>query len=187
MIPERHLIRHFDQTLTVNKIKQLTIRTSDAVSVWFYALLLIATGTGPSSSQKPLSCNKVHLLANTNSYEHTVTLSHLIIDRTHTAACISWRKQNVSNVFSSLNGGWMFRVGRQPCGGPRGSVFCPPRPCGFFISFPRECFSTVLRVDPACASWDTVACCLSRGAEAVMLWDSNEHVFLTWVVKPGYI
>lgn len=44
------------------------------VSAWFYyALLLIAIGSGPSNAQITPSCNQLHLFINTNSSEHTPT------------------------------------------------------------------------------------------------------------------
>lgn len=54
-------------------------------AVWFYyALLLIAIGTSPSSAQTTPSCNQVHLLINTNSYEHTASRHISSKDGAHT-------------------------------------------------------------------------------------------------------
>lgn len=97
----------------------------------------------------------------------------------------------LSNLCSSLKEGWACNSEKYEAGvtqQPFGSHFTSSAPLWTvrFVLFSQRAFLHSSQGRSRLCPWDTVACCLARVAEGVVLWDGKEHVMLTWVVKPQH-
>lgn len=153
--------------------------------VWLYfALLLIAIGTASSSTQITPSCNQVHLFINTNSYEHTPTCQiSSKTEHTHAARfdgfswpprtkAVSSQRRDVTLKYEELLHNTLLEVALSPLD----------------FSFQLRDFSQRAFLH---SSQGRSRPCLLRhssllsGLEGLkgVLWEGEEHVMLTWVVK----
>lgn len=133
----------------------------------------------PISIQISPSCNRVHLLMNTNTqwschFSSWTENAQRCTKTKPLCLCCTLKGQTCSEKCCMIQFQELLWF-----------QLLPSRHFKFYLLI--FFLKVFLGAVPAGASWDTVACCLGRAAEGLVLLDSTVHVLLPWVVKPEHI